>query len=99
MHPPQSSPFVARIGADTGWLVLASVGLFSIVGPQIIAGQRVSGTLDPAAIQAYYRHTALAPFSAGGFITIIFLLPFYLALRQSLAGSERARFLSTLGLL
>jgi hypothetical protein len=90
---------VARIGAVTGWLTLASVLLFSVIGPQIIAGQRVSGVLEPAAIQAYYRHAALAPFSAAGFVIILFLLPFVLALRQSLASNERARFFSTLGLL
>src|SRR5258707_15592497 len=99
MRQNDSTHFAARIGVVAGWLTLSSILLFSVIGPQIIAGQRVSGTLDPSTIQAYYRHAALAPFSAVGFIIIPFFLPFVLALRQSLAVSDRARFLSTLGLL
>src|ERR1043166_9241409 len=52
---------LAKYGAIAGWLTLAVIVTFSIVGPQIIAGQRVSGTLESSAIQAYYRHPALRP--------------------------------------
>jgi hypothetical protein len=93
-----SSTFpIARIGAVTGWLTLAGILSFSVIGPMIVAGQRVSGTLDATAIQTYYRHGALAPLNAGGFVIMLFFLPFTLAMRQLLLGDERSRFLSTLG--
>jgi hypothetical protein len=89
---------IALIGAVGGWLALAGILAFSVIGPMIAAGQRVSGTLDAAAIQAYYRHGALAPVNAGGFFIMLVFLPFALAMRQVLSGDERARFLSMLGL-
>lgn len=90
---------IARIGAISGWLTLAGILAFSVIGPMMVAGQRVSGTRDPAAIQAYYRNEALAPVNAGGFAIMLVFLPFALALRMLLTHSERARFLSTLGLI
>ena len=98
MQPDDLEFNVARIGAVTGWLALAAILAFSVFGPMIVAGQRISGTLDPAAIAAYYRHGALATVSAAAFSIIVFFLPFALALRQVLSMNERARFLSTLGL-
>jgi len=61
MQPNDSSRFVPGLGALAGWLALAGIVAFSIIGPQLIAGQRVSGSLDPAVIQAFYAHTLLAP--------------------------------------
>jgi hypothetical protein len=58
----------------------------------------VSGTLDPTVIQTYYRHGALAPFNAGEFVFALVFLPFVLAMRETLAINQRARFLSTLAL-
>jgi hypothetical protein len=98
MHTNDSEFNVARIGAVAGWLALAGILAFSVFGPMVVAGQRVSGTLDPAVIAAYYRHAALAPVSAAAFSIIVFFLPFALALRQVLSLDARARFLSTLGL-
>jgi len=90
---------VARTGAIAGWLTLAGILVFEVIGPQIIAGQRVSGTLDAASIQAYYRHTALSYFALGQFLITLTFVPFALALRESLVVGARARFLAKLGLL
>jgi len=98
MKQNDTSINLAQIGAITGWLTLVCVLIFSVIGPQIIAGQRVSGTLDPAVIQTYYRHSALAPLNAGAFVFALVFLPFVLAMRESLAIDKRTRFLSTLAL-
>lgn len=97
MNHDSKSSYAARIGAVAGWLTLAGILTFSVIGPMVIAGQRVSGTLDVKAIQAYYRHDALAPFSAGEFLIVLALIPFVLALRDVLSVDERARFLSQVG--
>ena len=89
---------VARAGAVAGWIALA--GIFGYhIGLQLAAGQRVSGTLDPVAIEAYYQHSIVATASVEQFLVLIPVLVFVLALRQALLVNERARFLATLGLL
>src|SRR5258708_6187842 len=94
----KSSTFpIARLGAITGWLTLAGIMSFSVIGPMLVAGQRVSGSLDATAIQTYYNHAALAPLNAGEFVVMLFFLPFTLAMRELLAGDDRSRFLATLG--
>jgi len=98
MNHDSKSLYAARIGAVAGWLALAGVLAFSVIGPMIVAGQRVSGMLDPKAIQAYYRHDALALLSVGEFLIVLAMVPFALALRDVLSVDERARFLSNVGL-
>lgn len=98
MNYDSKSLYAARIGAVAGWLALAGVLAFSVIGPMIIAGQRVSGTLDLKAIQTYFRHDALAPINAGGFFILLAMIPFALALRDVLSIDARARFLSQVGL-
>ncbi len=92
---------IARVGMIAGWLTLAGIVLFAVIGPLLVAGPRVSGTLDATStsIQAYYRHGALAYFAAAQFLIPLAFVPFALALRESLAGAARARFLAQLGLL
>lgn len=90
---------IAKAGAIAGWLSL--VGIFGYhIGLTILAGNRVSGTTDIAAIQAYYQHEVIATASLLGLFTLVTILVFVYALREILAaGSSRARALATLGLL
>jgi hypothetical protein len=89
----------ARVGSLAGWLTLAAILGFEIIVPQVIAGQRVSGTTDIALIQAYYGHPALAPVvGLGGFVIMLAFLPFATALRGALSVDDRSRFLATTGL-
>lgn len=87
----------ARAGMIAGWMTVIAIIVFSIVGPNIIAGQRVSGTLDAAAISAYYSHEALSPFFALGFIIILTFIPFVSALRKLLSVNERSDYLALVG--
>ncbi len=90
---------IAKAGAVAGWLSLVAIFGYHI-GLTILAGNRVSGTTDVAAIQAYYKQAVIAPAGILGFFTVIAILVFVYALRETLAGtSPRARALATLGLL
>lgn len=90
---------IARAGAIAGWLSLATIFGYHI-GLTILAGNRVSGTTDVAAIQAYYRQGVIAPMSILGSFTVVAMLVFVYSLRECLAGgSLRARALATLGVL
>lgn len=90
---------IARAGAIAGWLSLVSIFGYHM-GLTILAGNRVSGITDVAAIQAYYRQEVIAPAGLLGFFSVIAMLVFVYALRESLAGgSPRARALATLGVL
>jgi len=88
----------ARIGSIAGWLTLIGILGFEVIVPQAIAGQRVSGTTDAAAISAYYGHSTLSPVvGLGGFVILLAFLPFVTAMRASLPGDERTRLLATIG--
>jgi hypothetical protein len=90
---------MAKAGAIAGWLSLITIFGYHI-GLTILAGNRVSGTSDVAAIQAYYQHGVIAPASLLGPISLVAILVFVYALRETLAAaSPRARALATLGLL
>lgn len=90
---------MAKAGAIAGWLSLACIFGYHI-GLTILAGNRVSGTTDVAAIQAYYKQGVIAPAGVLGFFTVITIIVFVYALRETLAvASPRARALATLGLL
>ena len=90
---------IARAGAIAGWISLVAIFGYYI-GLTVLAGNRVSGTTDVAAIQAYYKQASIAPAGILGFFTVIAMLVFVYALRETLAGgSPGARALATLGLL
>lgn len=89
---------VARVGAIAGWLTLLGILLFDVIGPMIVAGQRVSGTLDAGAITSYYGNSALQYFVPAVFLTAAMFLVFGVALFESLGVSEQARFHARLGL-
>lgn len=90
-------PRIARAGALAGWISL--VGIFAYhVGLTIAVGQRVSGTTDAAAIQAYYRNSMIAPASVEQFLVLVPVAIFVLALREALATSPWTRFLTALAL-
>lgn len=59
------SPRAVRISAIAGFVAVALVLACGIIGPQIVAGPRVSGTENVATIRAYYSHSALASLQAG----------------------------------
>lgn len=88
---------VARVGAWAG--VISLVGIFGYhLALQAIAGQRVSGTTDAAAIAAYYQNQAIAALSVEQFLVIIPFVIFVVALRETLSTTPWTRFLATIGL-
>ncbi|MBA2380828.1 MAG: hypothetical protein H0V73_01840 [Chloroflexi bacterium] len=88
---------IARAGAWAG--VVALIGIFgSHLALMAIAGQRVSGTTDPAQITAYYGHPAIALLSVGEFLVLIPFAVFMVALRESVSTTPWTRFLATIGL-
>ena len=88
---------IARVGAWAG--VLALIGIFGgHLGLMAVAGQRVSGTSDAAAISAYYQHPAIAALSVEQFATLIPMIVFVVALRTLLAGTPWTRFLANIAL-
>lgn len=89
---------IARVGAAAGWLSLAMIFGYHI-GLTIVAGQRVSGTMNAAAIEGYYRSGVIAPASITIFLSVVPILIFALALREALATSAGTRFLATLALI
>lgn len=88
---------IARVGAWAG--VIALVGIFGYhLALMAIAGQRVSGTVDAAAITAYYQEPAIALLSVEQFFVLIPMTVFAVALRESLATTPWTRFLATTAL-
>ena len=89
---------IARIGAVAGWVSVAMIFGYHI-GLSILVGQRVSGSTDAAAIEAYYRNTIIGPASIAPFLAVLPIAVFTLALRETLSVSVRARFLASLALI
>ena len=89
---------IARLGSAAGWVSIAMIFGYHI-GLSILAGQRVSGTADAAAIEAYYRSGIIAPASIWAFLAVVPIAIFVLALREALGVSPRTRFLATLALI
>jgi len=89
---------IGRIGAFAGWATLVGILFFEVIGPQLVAGQRVTGTLDAAVISAYYNHSTLEYLNAGVFLAAGAFLVFAVALREILGGDSYSRFLATIGL-
>lgn len=85
-----ASSSTLRSCAVAGIVAVALVLGFSIIGPQIVAGERVSGTEDVALIRAYYAHSALATlqaavFPAAGAILVLAVGLHAVASRRTLA--------------
>jgi len=89
---------IGRVGAWAG--VAALIGIFGYhLGLIAIAGQRVSGTTDAAAISGYYQHSGIAALSVEQFVTLIPMMVFVVALREQLSTAPWTRFLTTIALL
>ncbi len=88
---------VARVGAWAG--VISVVGIFGYhIALMAMAGQRVSGTTDAAAITAYYQNQMIAVLGVGMFLVVIAVFIFVVALRETLSTTSWARFLATIAL-
>ena len=88
---------VARVGAWAG--VISLVGIFGYhLVLTALAGQRVSGTTDAAAITAYYQNQAIAALGVELFLVVIPVFIFVVALREMLSTTSWTRFLATVGL-
>jgi hypothetical protein len=88
---------VARVGAWAG--VISVIGIFGYhIALTIIAGQRVSGTTDVAAITAYYQNQMIAVLGVGMFLVVIAVFIFVVALRETLSTTPWTRFLATVAL-
>jgi hypothetical protein len=88
---------IGRAGAWAG--VAALVGIFGYhLALMAIAGPRVSGSTDAAAIAAYYENGGIAALSVEQFVTLIPMMIFVVALRERLSGGPWPRFLCTVAL-
>lgn len=76
---------VPRIGAWAGW-----ISVIGIVGYHLalvaLAGQRVSGTTDVAAITAFYGRSVIGPLGVSQFLVVIAFLVFAVALHATVTG-------------
>lgn len=93
----QPSLDVGRIGGIAGLLSVVGILAFGIIGPMLVAGPRVSGTLDEAAIRAYYAHAPLALLAAGSFLLAPLMVVLFAALDQNLRDRGGPAFASRLG--
>jgi hypothetical protein len=88
---------IARTGALAG--VIALVGIVGYhLALMAIAGQRVSGTTDTAAIGAYYQRTEIAALSLEQFVVLVPMMVFFVALRERLSTTPWTRFLVNVAL-
>lgn len=84
---------VPRIGSWAGWIGLVGI-LGYHVALTIAAGARVSGTVDGAAIRAYYSQSIVALAGVEQFLVVVPIAIFAIALRQVLSDSPMRRFLT-----
>ena len=89
---------VARAGAIAGWILLAGILILQVAIPSLIAGQQVSAVTDPRVIAVYYGHGDLGTLVALDFLLVLPLVVFAVALRETLAEADGARFAATPGL-
>ena len=88
---------VARMGTWAG--VTSLVGILGYhIALTITAGQRVSGTLDAAAIRAYYGQSIVAVAGVEQFLVVIPVAIFGVALRVILADTPQRRLLTGVAL-
>lgn len=88
---------VPRIGSWAGWLAVVGIAGYHLV-LSIVAGQRVSGTDDIAAIRAYYSQSVVAVLGVEQFLVVIPVLVFGLILRETLGTTPWTRFLTGIAL-
>lgn len=82
----RSEGLVARIGSWAGWLSFAGILGFHLV-LMLLAGPRVSGTGDLAAIRAYYGQPVVAGANVEQFLVVLAVAVFAVALRETLVGA------------
>lgn len=87
---------VARIGGWAGWIALAMI-LGYHLSLMVVAGNRVSGIDDVAAVRAYYQHEAIAPLGLLQFFSVAAVLVFGASLVSTLGTSPWLRFLTFVG--
>ncbi len=92
--------FALRAGATFGWLAFLGVAVGLVALPMAIAGQPPNLASSAGDVRAYFAHSALAVINALSPLIVIAMIPFALALRNSLRiGDDRARLAADAGLL
>jgi hypothetical protein len=92
---------VPRIGSWSG--LIAVVGIVGYhLALMALAGQRVSGTADAEAIQAFYGQSVVGVLGISQFLAVIAFLVFAVALRETIVSTSPAsagtvRFLAAVG--
>jgi hypothetical protein len=89
---------VPRIGAWAGFAAVVGIVGYH-VAPTLLAGQRVSGTTDVPAIEAYYGQSVVAILGVTQFIVVVPFLVLAQAQRQTSSRTEAGRFLPGVGVL
>ncbi len=89
---------VPRIGSWAGWLSVIGIAGYHLV-LTIVAGQRVSGTDDLAAIEAYYGQPIISLLGVEQFLVVVPVLVFGLVLRETLATTPWTRLLAGVAML
>jgi hypothetical protein len=85
------------MGALAGWLTLAGILAFEVIGPSLAIGQRVTGSTDRGQIEAYYANSVLVWFGIGQVAIIIGFVVFVTALREALVRREQTSFWANTG--
>ncbi len=88
---------VPRIGAWAGFIAVIGIMGYHI-GLMLIAGPRVSGTIDATAIEAYYANESIAFLGVEVFLVLVPSIVFLVALREATAQTGMGRFLGTIAL-
>jgi hypothetical protein len=88
---------IARVGSWAGLVTVVGIAGYQVT-LQLLAGERVSGTVDVAAITAYYQHGSIAVLGVSQFVVLVPVVVFFVALRESTGGTSLARFFGTIAL-
>jgi len=88
---------VPRIGAWAGFIAVIGIMGYHIV-LMLIAGPRVSGSTDAAAIAAYYSNESIAILGVGAILVLVPFTVFLVALREVTGQTSTSRFLATIAL-
>ncbi len=88
---------VARVGSWAGWTSLVGILGYHLF-LTVAAGQRVSGTLDVAAIRAYHGQSIVALAGVEQFLVIVPVAIFGITLRQILADTPMRRLVTSVAL-
>lgn len=88
---------IARVGSWAGLIAVTGIVAYHL-GLQLVAGPRVSGTTDAAAIVAYYQNASVALFGVEGFLVLLPFLVFFIALAESIGVTQWTRFVATIAM-